>query len=53
MKRPSAEKHFIVSLVKSITRIIGCGLLIGGLYQPAGIVLLIGEILGVVEELVD
>ena len=53
MKRPSAEKHFIVSLVKSLTRIIGCGLLIGGLIPHAGIVFLIAEILGIVEELVE
>ena len=53
MKRPSAEKHFIVSLVKSLTRVIACGLIIGGLVPYGGIVLLVAEILGVVEELVD
>jgi H+/gluconate symporter-like permease len=51
MKRPSAEKHFIVSLVKSLTRIIGCGLIIGGLVSEGGIVLLMAEILGIVEEI--
>lgn len=53
MKRPSAEKHFIVSLVKSLTRIIACGLLIGGMIPHGATVLLVAEILGVVEELVD
>lgn len=52
MRRPDAEKHFIVSLVKSLTRLIGCGLLIMGAVQYGGIVLLIGEILGIAEELV-
>ena len=52
MKRPNAEKHFIVSIVKSLTRMIGCGLLIGGLVQYGGIVLLMGEVFGVIEELV-
>jgi len=52
IKRPDPTKHFFVSMLKSFTRILGFIILAMGSFQMAGLVLLVGEILGVVEELV-
>lgn len=47
--------HFYVSIVKSVIRLVACGMLIGvgGYIAWAGIALGIAEVLGIVEELVD
>lgn len=47
--------HFWVSMVKSGVRCLGYGIMIGvgGPVAWAGIVLLVAEVLGIVEELVD
>jgi hypothetical protein len=50
-KDPS-ENHFRVSLVKSIFRIGAGACLIGGGIMAAGVLLILAEILGVVEEVV-
>lgn len=50
--RDTSKGHFYVSLVKSGLRI-GAGFtLIQGLIIPAGILLIVAEVLGIVEELV-
>lgn len=50
-KDPS-RGHFYVSLAKSVLRI-GAGLtLVQGLIVPAGILFIVAEVLGIVEELV-
>ena len=43
--------HFGVSMIKSIVRIAGCVFLINGNIITAGIMLLLAELLGIVEEL--
>lgn len=43
--------HFAVSMIKSVVRIAGCVFLINGAIVTAGIMLLIAEMLGIVEEL--
>lgn len=47
--------HFWVSMIKSGVRCLGYGIMIGvgGPVAWAGIVLLVAEVLGIVEELVD
>ena len=47
--------HFYVSIAKSAIRFLACGIMIGvgGGVAYAGIALLVAEILGVAEELVD
>ena len=53
IKRPDATKHFMVSMIKSFTRILACVCLSAGSIQVAGLVFLTAEILGIVEELVN
>jgi len=48
---PDPKKHLIVSITKSILRIIGCTSLIFGSYIICGMFLIAAEILGIVEEL--
>ncbi len=47
--------HFWISMVKSAIRCVACGIMIGvgGGVAYAGIALLIAEVLGIAEELVD
>lgn len=52
---PDPKKHLIVSLVKSVVRIIGYALLLlsgNAWIISAGIVLIISEAVGIIEELV-
>jgi hypothetical protein len=49
-KDPS-EKHFYISIAKSIIRIFAGGLLCYGFLAHAGGLLIIAEILGILEEL--
>ena len=50
-KDPS-KGHFYVSLVKSVLRITAGGALISGFIVHAGVLLIVAEVLGIVEELV-
>jgi len=50
-KDPS-KKHFYVSLVKSVLRIVAGGFLITGNFFVAGVVLIAAELLGILEEMV-
>ena len=59
--RDPGDKHFAVSLVKSVFRIVACGFLIYGGYMleewgwpimVAGVGLMLAEVLGIIEEIV-
>lgn len=50
-KDPS-KGHFYVSIVKSLLRMVGCGFLMVGSFGMAGLMLLIAEGFGIMEELV-
>jgi len=50
-KGSTAKKHFQISLIKSIIRILACVALCDGHYVGAGIGLGIAEILGIYEEI--
>ena len=50
-KGSAAKKHFQISLVKSIVRIIGCGFLFCGGYLYAALLFGVAEILGIYEEI--
>ena len=50
--KDTSRGHFYVSLVKSILRITAGGALISGFIVHAGILLIVAEVLGIVEELV-
>ena len=46
--------HFIISIVKSAIRIVGClALIFTGSLFAAGVTFLIAEVLGILEEIVD
>jgi len=53
VSKDPGKGHFYVSIVKSVIRIVGCGFLIGGSLGAAGILLLVAELLGIAEEMVD
>ena len=44
--------HFIVSIVKSVIRITAAGFLIYGNFLFAGVLFILAEILGIIEEMV-
>jgi hypothetical protein len=44
--------HFYVSMIKSFLRIAAGATLINGLFLPAGILFIVAELLGILEELV-
>ena len=46
-----SKKHFYISLIKSAVRIGAGGFLITGNFVVAGILLVVAEVLGIVEEL--
>lgn len=50
-KGSAAKKHFQISLVKSIVRIVGCGFLFFGEYLYAALLLGVAEVLGIYEEI--
>lgn len=50
-KDPS-RNHFYVSIIKSVTRVHAGLALIMGMFITAGVLLIVAEILGIVEELV-
>ena len=50
--KDTSKGHFYVSLVKSVLRITAGGALISGFIVHAGILLIVAEVLGIVEELV-
>jgi hypothetical protein len=43
--------HFVVSIAKSILRLLAGGFLIAQLFVSAGILFILAEVLGIVEEL--
>lgn len=50
--KDTSKGHFYVSLVKSVLRITAGGALISGFIVHAGVLLIVAEILGIIEELV-
>jgi hypothetical protein len=50
-KGSTAKKHFQISLIKSIIRIVSCIVLYWGNYEYAGIGLAGAEVLGIYEEI--
>ena len=50
--KDTSKGHFYVSLLKSVLRITAGGALISGFIVHAGILLIVAEVLGIVEELV-
>lgn len=51
-RTPDPKWHLYISLVKSILRIIAGGSLMGGLLVTGGLLIVMAEVLGIVEELV-
>lgn len=52
MEHPDAEAHLRVSIAKSILRIFGGIVLCSGVLWAAGLLFIIDEILGIIEEIV-
>lgn len=52
MKHPDPTKHLVVSLAKSTLRILAGVFLFVGLLKSAGVLLILAEVGGIVEELV-
>lgn len=52
MEHPNARRHLMWSLAKSSIRILAGGILIGGYFVIAGILIIIAEMLGIAEEIV-
>jgi hypothetical protein len=50
--KDTSRGHFYVSIIKSVTRIHAGGALIVGMFVTAGILFILAEVLGIVEELV-
>ena len=50
--KDTSKGHFYVSLLKSFIRIVAGVALINGLMFNAGVMLIVAEVLGVVEEIV-
>lgn len=50
--KDTSKGHFYVSMAKSILRITAGGFLVMGLYMDAGLLFILAEVLGVVEEMV-
>jgi len=50
--KDTSKGHFYVSLAKSVLRITAGGALISGFIVHAGVLFIVAEILGIVEELV-
>lgn len=52
MEHPNARRHLMWSLAKSGIRILAGGVLVGGYFVIAGLLLIIAEMLGIAEEIV-
>lgn len=50
--KDTSKGHFYVSIVKSVTRIAAGIALVAGLFVATGLLLILAEILGIVEEVV-
>ena len=50
--KDTSRGHFYVSIVKSILRIVAGGSLVAGNFVAAGVLIVLAEVLGIVEELV-
>lgn len=51
LKESKTNWHFKVSLIKSFLRIVAGGALFSGLLGTAGILLILAEVLGIIEEI--
>jgi hypothetical protein len=49
---PDAKKHLIVSILKSMIRIVAGIMFIAGLIVAGGVLIILAEILGIIEEIV-
>ena len=49
---PSPKGHLIVSIIKSVLRIIAGTALVSGSFIACGVLLVLAELLGIIEELV-
>ena len=52
MKHPNPKNHLIISIVKSLIRILAGSFLMNGVLIGAGIAFIVAELLGILEELV-
>lgn len=52
MKHPDPKLHMLISFGKSALRIVAGILLIVGVFKSAGVVFIVAELLGIVEEVV-
>lgn len=52
MNAPDPKRHLVTSIAKSILRIIAGTALVFGSYIVCGVLIVLAEILGIVEELV-
>jgi hypothetical protein len=52
MQQPDPQKHQIISFAKSALRILAGGFLCANILVSAGILFILAEILGILEELV-
>lgn len=52
MKKPDPRKHLVVSLAKSVLRILAGVFLFAGLLKSAAVLLILAEVGGIFEELV-
>lgn len=52
MKSPDPVWHFAISVIKSVFRIAAGIALIKGILVPAGLLFILAEVLGIVEEIV-
>lgn len=52
MNQPDPKLHMLISFAKSAARIVAAILLAVGVFKSAGIMFIIAEVLGIVEELV-
>ena len=49
---PNPKRHFVASIIKSVIRIVGFTTLLYGSFIACGMLLIIAEVIGIVEELV-
>jgi septal ring factor EnvC (AmiA/AmiB activator) len=52
MNQPDPRKHLVISLAKSVLRIMGGIVLFAGMLKSAGVLLILAEVGGILEELV-
>ena len=52
MKQPDTKAHFYISLVKSAIRIIAGLVLMCGMIHATGLLIIVAEVVGILEEIV-